>query len=237
LVLLKNPEFGDFMGMDIHIRTKKIHQWSYISNAAIRIGEELFELSGDESLDVGFHYWLNGFVGTDVDPTIDEVKVLPEMFSGYPITYKRTNSKQHQFTIGLGNDEEIVMKTWRELVRVDINGATSADFGKSSGLMGTLEHGTLLARDNESTFEDINDFGQEWQVLATEPKLFHKADGPQAPERCIMPSTSSLRRRLGDSLISQDQAEHACSGVSASEFNLCVFDVMATNDLGVAGAY
>merc|ERR1712232_1440220 len=35
LVLLHNPEFNNGLGMDIHIRTKKMKHWSYIKTAVI----------------------------------------------------------------------------------------------------------------------------------------------------------------------------------------------------------
>merc|ERR1712150_42847 len=151
--------------------------------------------------------------------------------------YRRVNSKQHEFTIDLGENEKIIMKTWKELVRIDITGATSADFGNSSGLMGKFEDGAHASRDKKSILKDINEFGQEWQVGVFEPKLFHIVDGPQAPERCVIPSTSALRRRLRETLVTQEEAERACSNVSISDRDLCVFDVMATNDVAVAGAY
>jgi hypothetical protein len=237
LILLKNPYFKADLGLDIHIRTKKIRQFSYISSAVLRIGEDLFELMGDKSPVNGFHYWVNGVKSSHVDLYKDDFMLLPFTISGYPITYRRLNSKQHEFTIDLGGNEKIIMKTWNELVRLDITGATSRDFGNSSGLMGTFGNGVHMARDNKSILQDVNKFGQEWQVRVYEPKLFHSVEGPQAPEQCILPSTSSLRRRLGESLITQEEAESACSKVTESDRDLCVFDVMATNDVGVVGAY
>merc|ERR1711862_902758 len=59
----------------------------------------------------------------------------------------------------------------------------------------------------------------------------------QHPTRCEIPTKSSIRRRLAESKITLAEAEQACSGVVQPEFDLCVFDVMATNDKDVAGAY
>ena len=46
-----------------------------------------------------------------------------------------------------------------------------------------------------------------------------------------------MRRRLASSTISRDDAELACSRVLEEERDLCIFDVMATNDFGTVGAY
>ena len=88
-----------------------------------------------------------------------------------------------------------------------------------------------------TVIEDLNEFGQEWQVLSAEPKLFHNLEGPQHPQRCTIPVSKDMRRRLRESSISQEEAETACARVDESNRDLCVFDVLATNDLGVAGAY
>ena len=47
LVLLKNPLFGEGLGMDIHLRNMKMRQmWSYIDSASIRIGDDILEVKG-----------------------------------------------------------------------------------------------------------------------------------------------------------------------------------------------
>ena len=68
-------------------------------------------------------------------------------------------------------------------------------------------------------------------------KMFHNLEGPQAPEKCFIPMASSLRRRLVESDISEKEAKIACARVNEEDFDICVFDVMATGDKDVAGAY
>ena len=46
LVLIKNPEFKNGLGMHIHLRTTRTRMWSYVSSAAIRIGEDILEVIG-----------------------------------------------------------------------------------------------------------------------------------------------------------------------------------------------
>jgi hypothetical protein len=229
LVLLKNHGFNNGVGMDIQIRTKKTRQWSYVSSAVLRIGDESFEVAGGKDM----QYWVNGVAGDD----LTDNGMLSKTISGYPINFSQLNSKQREFAVALGNGEAVVFKTWNEFVRVDIQGATDADFKGSVGLMGSFPEGIKIGRDGKTVIDDLNEFGLEWQVDATEPKLFHNLEGPQFPERCVIPSAAEMRRRLGESTITQEQAEKACGRVSEADRSLCIFDVMATNDMDVAGAY
>ena len=103
--------------------------------------------------------------------------------------------------------------------------------------MGAFPMDEKKTRDNNTIFENADHFGQEWQVLPTEPKLFHDVEGPQAPEACAIPSVSDMRCRLADSIITLEAAEIACSRVSEEERGFCMFDVMSTNDVWAAGAY
>merc|ERR1712166_298641 len=131
-------------------------------------------------------------------------------------------------------------KTWKDMVRIDIvvNHETNT-FGGSLGLMGSYPEGIMLGRNGKAIIPEFNNFGQEWQVLSSEPKIFHVVDGPQHPSKCDAPSKAVMRRRLAQTIISREEAEIACArvGVSEDEFDLCVFDVMAIGDKTAAGAY
>jgi hypothetical protein len=79
--------------------------------------------------------------------------------------------------------------------------------------------------------EDVNEYGQEWQVRDSEPTLFQTVRFPQHPEVCTMPSprvVSQLRHRLSESSAEELEGKDDC-----------VFDVMATSDLemAMAGSY
>ena len=66
---------------------------------------------------------------------------------------------------------------------------------------------------------------------------------PQGPDqKCVMPKISSMeeterRRRLGGETISRDEAETVCAANKWNEDEIehCIFDVMATGDLELAG--
>jgi len=225
--MLSNENFENNLGMDIHIRTKKMHMWSYISVLAIRIGKSILEVIGKD----GGSYIINGNVHQGNNDNL-------MMLSGYPIIYSKKNKKQQAFRLNLGNLEAIVIKTWNSFVSVHFENPKSEHFEDSTGLMGSFPDGVWLARDNVTIFDDANRLGQEWQVMETETKLFHQVQGPQQPlKKCEIPSNLDMRRRLGENTMTKQHAETACIGVDVSSMDLCIFDVMASRDESVAGAY
>jgi len=234
LVLIHSAGFGKGIGMDVHIRTERMKMWSYVASAVIRIGQDMFEVMGGNEVKV----WTNGVEG-ELQNTEGEKdgSYHVSTISGHPIYMTRESEKQDEFVIDLGNGEEIVIGTWHSFVRVSFKNAKKENFKDSRGLMGSFPAGVKLARDSSTKVEDVNTFGQEWQVLDSEPNLFHNIKSPQHPLKCEIPSHVEMRRRLGESKITTNQAEKACANVNEAERDLCIFDVMATNDEITAGAY
>ena len=108
-------------------------------------------------------------------------------------------------------------------VSVKIEDANSDRFHASKGMMGEFGTGRLLGRDGSTVIEDINALAAEWQIRDNEPMLFQTVNGPQYPEKCIMPKPVAEKRRLGESL-ARSAAEKACSGFSGHSFDACVYD-------------
>jgi hypothetical protein len=133
LVLLHSEKFDDGLGIDIHIRTKHRGQYSYITTAALRIGDEIFEVMGQDG---GTHI-LNGEVNM----------ALPAKIAGHKITYNRHSDFQQTYLIHLPQKQTVVIKTWHDIVSVSIEHGTEADFGDAVGLMGDFSTGRLMARD------------------------------------------------------------------------------------------
>jgi len=227
LLLLQNPGFEQGVGLHIHVRTKQIKQFSFISTAVLQIGNDSLEVTGDihENL-----FWINKRVSKKTDEGI------VGKINGYVIKYHRVHIKQHEFFIDLG-DASITMKTYKSFVHVGINNAAKYMFGSSSGLLGAYGTGALISRDGNKIFDDIEEFGQEWQVSQEDGDLFHNIEGPQAPSRCEIPLASNIRRRLAQSSITEEEAKLTCVHVNADVFEMCVFDVMATGDNDVVGVY
>merc|ERR1712176_1060165 len=98
----------------------------------------------------------------------DENSVSIENF---PISYTRSHENQREYVIDLGNNESINLKTWKDMVRVDIIVNREMNtFGGSLGLMGSFPEGIMLGRDGTTIISKFDHFGQEWQVLSNEPK-------------------------------------------------------------------
>lgn len=232
LVLLTNRAFRG-LGLDVNIRTKINTWWSFISHAVIRIGTDTLEVTGDPT-GSGVHYWLNGEEG---DPLEDKSEFA---IAGFQVIYREINAHQHRFRVDLGGDNALVLESFKEFVSVNTKAGKDGAFYGSSGLLGSFPDGRRMARDYYTVMDDPVTFGKEWQVLITEPMLFHTADGTvQHPTKCIMPNTDpgTVKRRLGEALITEEAAEELCAHVAPEDNDNCIFDVMATNDEGIAGSY
>jgi hypothetical protein len=167
---------------------------------------------------------------------------LPSEFSGFEFSHTQPTDKQHIFEVYLGGRERIKLKTYKDFVSVLIEQGKSEHFLNSVGLMGDFQMGHMVARDGKTVMYDANAFVQDWQVLDTEPSLFHTVRLPQHPNISTMPTPmqeSQLRRRLSESSsVDQLAAEKACEHLGEGKDN-CDFDVLTTGDLerAMVGAY
>lgn len=232
LVMMKDENFADGMSIDVHVRTKIIRFWSYIETVAIRIGNDVLEVTGSADVDdANPHYWINYEYQGELDT-----------FAGFPVTQELPSVYKRSYKIDLSSKykhEYITIQIYKEFVRVQFSGGASS-FGNSVGLLGNFYSGKTLARDGSTVMNDFVEFGQEWQVLPTEPKLFHLASHPQFPEKCLNPEDprGERRRRLGESKISIEQAEAACATLKDKLTTKdCVYDILATQDLDMVGAF
>ena len=222
--------------MNIHVRTKIEHWWSYIESAVIQIGDDTLEIKGGVE---DRRYWVNGKEGRRFRAS----RNLPFTIGGFHGRFRAISPILTQFKLSLPNNQNLVIKSAKNMLRVDMENCNEDDFGTSMGLMGTFGDGVMLGRDGQTVIEDPNEFGMEWQVLNTEPMLFHDVQGVQHPEKCTMPNTAKFlnmqeeaRRMLGE-VISRQDAEAACAVANRDEFSDCVYDVMATNDADMASSY
>jgi len=230
--LVRDPDFANGLGLDVHIRTKIVRYWSYIQSVAIRIGTNVLEIQGnsDSNLDHP-NYWIN----------FEHLGDLTT-FAGFPVTQTTSGPHKRSYSIDLRTripGHSLRIDLFREFVRVKLNGEKSA-YRKTEGLLGDPITGKMLARDGVTELADYADFGNEWQVLPSEQKLFHEMDPPQFPERCLLPEDprGERRRRLAESAISVEEARRACSALEDSlSIQDCVYDILATQDLEMVGAF
>jgi len=233
LVLAKDPEFAG-VGLDVQIRTKLVRFWSYIQSAAIRIGNDILEVQGSaDPEDRGTRFWINFQSNAEVTT-----------IGGFPLSVHNTNSlHKRTFEIDLNSKfpgQKIVISTFREFVKVDfVNGSTES-FGKAVGVLGDFDTGRTLARDGVTELHDYSELGNEWQVQPSEGMLFVDVQQPQFPRKCLLPEDpqGQRRRRLDESSVSVEQAEAACASLPTMlDRKDCVYDILATQDLDMVGAF
>ena len=233
MVLTKDSEFANGLGIEVQIRTKLVRFWSYIKSTAICIGNDIFEIEGSADPTVDLHYWINL-----------EYKGEVSTLGGFPLTITNLEGKSKIIVeIDLSSKypgQMIEISAWKEFVRVNFKNGSEASFGKAVGMLGDFKTGKTLSRDGVTVMDDFWALGNEWQVLPTEDMIFHSVEQPQFPKKCIQPEDpqGERRRRLEESSITEEQAEKACSGIKDPlDRKDCVYDVLATQDLDMTGAY
>jgi len=232
LLLARDPEFADGLGLNVQIRTKLVRFWSYIKSAAIRIGDDILEVQGTDDLKEGIPYWFNL-----------EFKAEVTAIGGFPVSFIKKGRSKRSFEIDLDSKfpgQKIVISTYREFVRVDFVNGSSESYGKSVGVLGDFNTGRTLARDGKTELNDYIQLGNEWQVQPSEGMFFHDVQQPQFPKKCLLPEDpqGARRRRLDESSVSVEQAEAACASLpNVLDRKDCVYDILATQDLDMVGAF
>lgn len=221
-VLVTSPTFGDGLGLDIHVRTKPRYEYSYIEAAAIKLGDDILQVGS------WGQYWING---------VESVELPFTMANKYAVDRVVDSKRKHKFVITLDKlkMEVIVINVVKDMVNVNVENATATNFGGSQGMLGSFPGGVELARDGATIVEDHNLFGQEWQVLESDPCLFLSSNPHQPLAGVCVPLVASAEgRRLGEG-IEKEAAEKACANHQEPLMkDMCTFDVMAMIDLDVA---
>eukprot|EP00977_Amphora_coffeiformis_P002861 scaffold538_cov166-Amphora_coffeaeformis.AAC.3 len=228
LVMVHSDQFHDGAGFDLHVRTTMQDYFSFIETAAFRVGADIVQFYADA-------VFLNGF---KLEPTTD----LPLHFGGAfrytvrDVTIEQGKDKKfyQYYQVDLHNDSKILFKFYKHFLTIDISGHAN-DFSDSVGLLGEYRSGAMFDRDGLEMY-DFTEFGFEWQVQPSDPAIFLDQREPQLPfESCRLPTGARpARRTLRTNQELVKQAEHACSHLSSSDAELCVDDVLMTNDIGIA---
>ncbi|CAJ1946047.1 unnamed protein product [Cylindrotheca closterium] len=236
LTLAKDADFADGTGLNVQIRTKLVRYWSYIKSAAIFIGGDILEVQGSGDMDREVsNYWVNF-----------EFQGKTNSIGGFPLTLyddKFPGHPKRRFEIDLSSKypgQKIVISTFKEFVKVDFANPSADAFGNTVGMLGNFKSGKTLSRDQATVIHDFTEFGTEWQVLPSDDMLFHDLSQPQFPEPCVLPEDprGDRRRRLDESKISLEQAEQACATLNDPlSIKDCVYDILATQDLDMVGAF
>lgn len=224
LVLVKSENFANGLGLDLHLRTTIKDFYSFVETAALRIGVAVLVFSGGK-------FYIDGKEGSDDD--------LPTSLSGFTIHPPYAYGTAKIYRVDLNWGDKILFRSYKHFLTVDVSG-TYEDFGNSVGLLGNYATGEMLARDGETIISDPDVFGKEWQVQGDEPMLFLEPRDPQRPfAGCKMPTVAQPERNLRDAKSAEliKAAEDACAGKHLADIEFCIYDVVATKDVGMAGAW
>ena len=205
-------------------------EYSYISAAAVRIGNDVLEITEEGDALVN---------GEETNLEYD----TPTLFAGYPLakSVKGKNQRIIVHDLDLGDNKKIQIRTNTKsgMLFVDVNGA----YPDSEGLLGASNKDgkPLLARDGITDLTGHwNTYGEEWQVNDKDRKLFQDSSRhPQYPKGCVyeaeMEKSHIRRRRLMEGeVVSLDAAQKACAHVKEEHMQeFCVNDIMATGDLDI----
>ena len=209
LVYMSCPSFYSNFGLDIHIRTKIVEQYSFIQGIALKYGETHFEMDASDTFHVS---------GKTYE------KTPPEEFAGYPIAKvdydgwcgdKCANARI--WVINFGNGTWIEFANWAGFLHIKLSG----NFDGCTGMMGRVEEVGKFAR-NGTVLENSNDFGAEWRVRASDPALFYNANYDQ----CSLPKNTFRR---ADAAVRQ-MARAGCQHLSGTDRDMCIFDVEQTGN-------
>jgi von Willebrand factor type D domain len=232
LVMARSPSYSTGLGLDMHARTSIVGDWSLISNLAIRVGDDTFELTNQ-----GIHYF-NGDASVEfpmllagkyqVSKGVDTIEAFDQN-DGKDIT-------QLMYTIELEDGDKILLSVYRQMISVSVEGR----FKGTHGMLGTDGVDGLVGRDGTTIHTDANHMGADWQVNPDiEPSLFTEiSEGPMYPEKCKLPMTTDRQRHLRQhSNDFRRRAEEACAKASTDLVEKCFDDVLLTGDIEIAHGY
>lgn len=185
----------------------------------MKFGEDVFVVSSFGG------YSLNGVSNAE----------LPNTVGGFTVVHTKVSEKVHIFEIQLAEDEKIVLKTFKDMVAVNLDQVHAHRLHASKGMLGNYNTSQMLARNGTVVIDNPNDFAADWQVKEGEEMLFQITRAPQHPSQCELPEASTTKRRLGET-IALSTAEQACADWDVHFRASCVHDVMATGDLDLAAA-
>jgi hypothetical protein len=219
--MARSPEFDSGLGLDVHVRTTMVDDWSLISHAAIRIGNDVFEIVNDR---------------THIFNEVKDVELPVSMAGKFTISKVSSvvdigseSERVDEYTIDLGKGK-IKVTNYKKMLTVNVE----AYLPGTEGMLGVQGTKGLISRDG-TVLDSANAMGTQWQVRNTEAMLFNEIREPQYPQACKLPSVDS--RRLRQSAVSALAAEAACEEVVESLRRFCVEDIVRSGDVTMAFGY
>jgi hypothetical protein len=211
--------------LDFHIRTQNFTGWSGIVAAAIKINGTKFEVQEP--------------TGTILVNNVNVTGSPPTTVGGFPFAVLLGPPVVYRLNLTGGQYIEIT-RTYGNSLQVDVLGHGS-DFGNSQGLCANWTANSmnaLVGRNGVTVFSLTNPrpYGEEWQVNTTlgDPLLFQTNGTAQ----CRYTQGFCDRQTAGiqECIDRATKAKEACANVPDARNTRanCEFDVVQTNDFGVA---
>lgn len=257
-VMLHHPHFAQGKGLYIHTRTTRQGFFSFVEAAAVKIGPDVIEVNNQGQ------FWFNGTAHEPASLPADVAGYpLTRLVrsNGDKITYRIELDNEHHIDIQVFHHMLTVNPGNRHLLAgaTGMLGDLGSGVGKHASLAShtkdpaVIQHlmqplrkffkhdvkrvGQVHTRDGSRILTDAYEIAAEWQVgnARDDPVLFIVAREPVYPAKCLMPVESSERRlRVSPKL--REAAESACEHWGSNS-DSCVFDVLATGNMELAGTF
>lgn len=188
--------------------------------------ESLWTPSGPgDTLKVGTHDWLT-------IKQLAPVQVGANTYKDLNGNHVPTTATVHSYEIALSPSSKVTISNVVDFMNIVIDGS-QIDFLNSGGVLGDYQLGKPILRNGSkaagSTLEAAyKAFVEDWVPTSAESLFF-------APQSVCTYPTATARRLRGSAAVDPEfeaQAREACTG--ASEFELCMDDVIQTNNLAAA---
>jgi len=262
VIFLHSLYGADGLDLAIHARLtspkrqKTGEEFTFISEIAVSIGGNVYEVQSEDAA-----MFLNGVLHHNHTKEVEEDDTTSAMNialptaaapaeASYTLTKKVIGEKRNRvlYTFRFANGSEIELRANIHFFACFIE--VRGDFGGTqvAGLLGNPKVPGMFGRDGRLMPKDnVNEYGQEWQVLDTEPDLFVDAHRyPQYPEQCIVVdletdfNTADNRRKLTEvendtmegHVVSELEAKEACRNNKLLDY--CIHDVLAFDNLETA---
>jgi hypothetical protein len=122
---------------------------------------------------------------------------LQQKFSVTRLKEKHSDTKRTKcfeaivYKIDLGEGDNILITQNWGVIKVGVRVNDKKKFHDTVGIMRHFNKPVFLARDGIHKITDFNQFGQEWQVLQSEPMIFNERCAARHPEKCTLHTTTT----------------------------------------------
>ena len=224
LVMVKSKNHIDGNSrFEVHIRTTRIRKWSKIDAIAIKVEQDVGEISSQDG-----KFILNGH----------EVNT----FQTQSLTVTKSNLKKNiiLYILTIDGDKtlEVRVNTMSQIINTSLSGNYSSNV---EGILGSPHQTGLLSRDGDYIpMTNVNKFAETWQVSDRDSHLFNTARIPQYPSKCVydmVKTTSSHRNRHLKELhiVPMEDAIDACAVHHPGPLQkFCIDDVIMSGDVDSA---